>query len=269
MNSVRANAKKHAREELSTEYENLVNRQTFPYEDFKRIVALLPAKVLEEAAETAGKAAPASEGSGASNHITEDKFPSVAVEKMEAWHNGTRKQNVGACNDEKLKMYYDICKVMGFEEQASILAKELKSRGLQSYVVDSKHLNFNNMRRVNDYADYEGYDLDYERMFDQAYDAYDALLDKGVEGAGWRDVAEEMGIQMNTLNADDYELLKAAIEDALMQWDYDNTELNSLYPMYEGMEQYNLPRDPSNQYAGPLQLSPLSKETVYVNGIRK
>lgn len=125
--------------------------------------------------------------------------------------------------------------------------------------------------RISDgFADYEGNDLDYERMFDRAYDAYDALLDKGAEVVGWRDVANEMGIQLNTLNGDDYELLKSAIEDALIQWDYDNTELNSMYPMYEGMQQYNLPRKGSgNYYSGPVKLSPLSRETVYVNGLPK
>lgn len=126
-------------------------------------------------------------------------------------------------------------------------------------------------RKIKDaFADYEGNDLDYERMFDQAYDAYDALLDKGAKVVGWRDVANEMGIQINTLNGDDYELLKSAIEDALIQWDYDNTELNSLYPMYEGMQQYNLPRKESGiEYHGPVKLSPLSRETVYVNRLPK
>ena len=31
------------------------------------------------------------------------------MEKMEQWHKGLRRQNVKACSDEKLKIYYNIC----------------------------------------------------------------------------------------------------------------------------------------------------------------
>lgn len=55
---------------------------------------------------------------------------SVAADKMTAWHNGERKQNVKSCSDEKLIAYYQTCKSLGYENEASILKAEADSRGL-------------------------------------------------------------------------------------------------------------------------------------------
>lgn len=52
----------------------------------------------------------------------------IAETKMDAWHNGTRKQNVRACSDEKLKNYLQICINKGYDYEASILQSEIKSR---------------------------------------------------------------------------------------------------------------------------------------------
>ena len=49
---------------------------------------------------------------------------------MTAWHNGTRRQNVGACSDAKLKTNYKACKQLGFEKEAEILKKEAEARNL-------------------------------------------------------------------------------------------------------------------------------------------
>ena len=49
---------------------------------------------------------------------------------MDAWHNGTRKQNVEACSDAKLKVNYDICKQKGYDKEAELLKKEADARGL-------------------------------------------------------------------------------------------------------------------------------------------
>lgn len=51
-------------------------------------------------------------------------------EKMDAWHNGTRKQNVKSCSDAKLKINYDICVDKGYTHEAELLKKEAQSRGL-------------------------------------------------------------------------------------------------------------------------------------------
>ena len=52
-------------------------------------------------------------------------------EKMDAWHNGTRKQNVKNCSDDKLKAYYKICVDSGYDEEAEKLRREADSRGLK------------------------------------------------------------------------------------------------------------------------------------------
>ena len=58
------------------------------------------------------------------------KAADEAKEKMTAWHEGRRKQNVGACSDAKLKMNHKICKELGYEKEAEELEKEAKKRGL-------------------------------------------------------------------------------------------------------------------------------------------
>ena len=63
--------------------------------------------------------------------IISDKAKKEAEEKMEAWHNGTRKQNVKACSDAKLKMNYRICKEKGYDKEAETLKAESDSRGLK------------------------------------------------------------------------------------------------------------------------------------------
>lgn len=51
-------------------------------------------------------------------------------EKMQKWHDGTRKQNVGAMGDGKLKLSYKVCKDKGFEKEAAILKAEADKRGI-------------------------------------------------------------------------------------------------------------------------------------------
>lgn len=55
---------------------------------------------------------------------------SEAETKMTAWHNGERKQNVKSCSDAKLKAYYEICKRLGYEDEANKLKAEADSRGI-------------------------------------------------------------------------------------------------------------------------------------------
>lgn len=53
---------------------------------------------------------------------------SEAELKMDAWHNGTRKQNVKACSDEKLKMNLEICLNKGYDSEAKQLQDEINIR---------------------------------------------------------------------------------------------------------------------------------------------
>lgn len=49
-------------------------------------------------------------------------------EKMDRWHNGTRKENIKACNIDKLKEYRKICRAKGYTEQVKLINAELKRR---------------------------------------------------------------------------------------------------------------------------------------------
>ena len=49
-------------------------------------------------------------------------------EKMDRWHNGIRKENIKACNIDKLKEYRKICRAKGYTEQVKIINAELKRR---------------------------------------------------------------------------------------------------------------------------------------------
>ena len=90
----------------------------------------------------------------------------------------------------------------------------------QEEVSDSKHIK--DMVSPLNYANYDGYDLSYETMYDEAYDAYNTLLNNGQTHITWQDVAEEMGMRLETLNKDDYDLLYDVIEDVLSDDKYDN-----------------------------------------------
>ena len=69
--------------------------------------------------------------------------------------------------------------------------------------------------------DYEGNDLDYETIKMEAEDAIYKMRENG-EPISWRSVAENMGFRMETLNGDDMELLKDAIEDVMFEGEYDS-----------------------------------------------
>lgn len=120
MRHIRANVRRHAIEELKAEFAKMKNPDSFTYEALKEVINLLPKKELANS--TAEKPAETT--------TTEFKANPVAVQKMTAWHNGERKQNVGACSDAKLKMYYNTCKSLGFETEMNILKAEAESRGL-------------------------------------------------------------------------------------------------------------------------------------------
>lgn len=53
-----------------------------------------------------------------------------AYQKMQDWHDGKRKQNVGACSDAKLKMNYKVCVELGFDKEAEELKAEADKRGI-------------------------------------------------------------------------------------------------------------------------------------------
>ena len=67
---------------------------------------------------------------------------------MDAWHNGTRKQNVEACSDAKLKLNYEICKDKGYTKEADILRKEAESRGLTLESLNLEEMEFSIIEKL-------------------------------------------------------------------------------------------------------------------------
>lgn len=124
MRHIRANVRRHAIEELKAEFAKMKNPDSFTYAALKEVIELLPKKELANEYTGAAVEKPAE------TTTTEFKANPVAVQKMTAWHNGERKQNVGACSDAKLKMYYNTCKSLGFETEMNVLKAEAESRGL-------------------------------------------------------------------------------------------------------------------------------------------
>lgn len=68
--------------------------------------------------------------------------------------------------------------------------------------------------------DYEGNDLDYDSIQMQAMSVIPKMEQNGQE-ISWRSVAEQMGFRLETLNGDDMELLKDAIEDVMSENEVD------------------------------------------------
>jgi len=54
----------------------------------------------------------------------------AAYDKMKAWHEGTRKQNLSNCSDAKLKMNYKVCKELGYDKEMSQIEAEAKKRNI-------------------------------------------------------------------------------------------------------------------------------------------
>ena len=49
--------------------------------------------------------------------------------KMKEWHEGRRKENIKACKDEKLIMFWDICDAYKYTQQINELEAEANRRG--------------------------------------------------------------------------------------------------------------------------------------------
>ena len=64
--------------------------------------------------------------------------------------------------------------------------------------------------------EYEGNDLDYDTIKMEAEDVIYNMANSG-EKLDWRNIAQHMGFRLESLNGDDLELLKDAIEEAMME----------------------------------------------------
>ena len=80
--------------------------------------------------ETVAKPAEAPKKERGKETVMSKGAKAAAYDKMKAWHEGTRKQNVGAMSDAKLKMNYAVCKELGFDKEVDILKAEADKREL-------------------------------------------------------------------------------------------------------------------------------------------
>lgn len=64
--------------------------------------------------------------------------------------------------------------------------------------------------------EYEGNDLDYDTIKMEAEDVIYNMANSG-EKLNWRNIAQHIGFRLETLNGDDLELLKDAIEEVMME----------------------------------------------------
>ena len=76
----------------------------------------------------------------------------AAYDKMKAWHEGTRKQNLSNCSDAKLKMNYKVCKELGFDKEMELLKNEAEKRNIK---IDEK-LSLKEIVLADDENDTEG-----------------------------------------------------------------------------------------------------------------
>ncbi|WQJ53774.1 MAG: hypothetical protein [Wendovervirus sonii] len=72
--------------------------------------------------------------------LNESEKEMTPSEKIDAWMNGERKENIKACSPDKLREYYKICKRKGFDEGMEEIENVAKSRNIK--LNESTHFNF-------------------------------------------------------------------------------------------------------------------------------
>lgn len=77
------------------------------------------------------------------------------------------------------------------------------------------------------YNDYSGNDLNYDSIKMQADSCIANMISNGEE-ISWKEVAKNMGFRLETLNYDDLELMKSAIEDAMLEDEKINENSNKM-----------------------------------------
>lgn len=128
-----------AKAEAKAEYKNLIEKHDFDKNDkLEFSLALIQLYIkgdLDPEEGAVEKPLENPEPSGEKKERGKDTKMSAgankaAYDKMKAWHEGTRKQNVANCSDAKLKMNYKVCKELGFDKEMDILKKEADKRGI-------------------------------------------------------------------------------------------------------------------------------------------
>ena len=100
--------------------------------------------------------------------LNEDSDELTPGEKMDAWHNGERKENIKACDADKLKKYKAICKAKGYDAEVAAIQAEIDKRSLKESLNPEQYLE--NMDYLID-----TYNSEYENDFDAECDYNDFL----------------------------------------------------------------------------------------------
>lgn len=122
-----------------------------------------------------------------------------------------------------------------------ISGNELKENKLRLTESDLMYMVNESVKRIlKESIDYQGNDLSYDSIFSQAEHIIPKIEQKGVL-LKWRNIAKEMGFRLETLNDDDMELMKDAIEDAIAQYDSDmakNIETKESWDEFDDEHEY-------------------------------
>ena len=149
--------KGQAKEEAKKDFEQLVKDMDFNYEGYDKknkftySLSLVQTYVegdMEPDAESIEKPLENPEPEGntdagekkerGKNTVMSKGANKAAYDKMKAWHEGTRKQNLSNCSYAKLKMNYKVCKELGYEKEMKQIEDEAKKRDI---VLESISLN--------------------------------------------------------------------------------------------------------------------------------
>ena len=136
--------KGQAKEEAKKNFEQLIKDMDFNYEGYNKknkftySLSLVQTYVegdMEPEGEPIEKPLENPESSGEKKERGKNTKMSkganaAAYDKMKAWHEGTRKQNLSNCSDAKLKMNYKVCKELGYEKEMKEIEDEAKKREL-------------------------------------------------------------------------------------------------------------------------------------------
>lgn len=124
------------------------------------------------------------------------------------------------------KAYPYIRKIYNMMYEAGMLSESVNKKSLKEFQMPNEPA-----------TDYEGNDLNFDSIVDQAVSVIDRMQENG-EDIKWVDVAKNMGFRLETLNETDMELLHDAIEHAMALPGIEEDEMFSESKIREAVEKY-------------------------------
>lgn len=91
-------------------------------------------------------------------------------EKMDAWHEGKRRENIKACGDRKLASYINICKNKGYDKEVGLIRQEFKRRGVPQELYEEVDIEDNEEDTASWNTDFHKLDVAYNHNFKQFED---------------------------------------------------------------------------------------------------